>query len=134
MFLMLGLYVLWRSLNGWIRNLEFTNRDRLFDKWFLFLLYFELFMGIILFFLVKRPDKINNLNEAVRQSSLRYWSVLHFSSMTFALFFCQIGWIFLKHTRSSKSKFKYAFIYFGTAILITVITLGYYIFRKYVNH
>lgn len=133
LFLLLGIFVLWRSFWGWFKQLEFTYKDKLLDRIFLILLYFELFLGIIMFFFIKRPDDINNVNEAVRQSSLRYWAILHFSSMTFALFFCQIGWIFLTHTKSSGSKFKYAFIYYGTAILITLITLGYYVYRKYIS-
>ncbi|MCD6202697.1 MAG: hypothetical protein J7K46_12910 [Bacteroidales bacterium] len=131
LFLLLGIFVLWRSLRGWIKQMVFTSKDKLLNKSFLILLYFELFMGIILFFFVKRPDEIANVNEAVRNSSLRYWAIIHFSSMTFALFFCQIGWIFLNRAKSSENKFKYTFIYYGTVILITVITLGYYILRKY---
>ena len=133
LFLLLGVFVLMRSFRGWLKKLPFTSRDRLLNKTFLVLLYFELLMGILLFFFIKRPDEIRNVYEAVRNSSLRYWAVIHFSSMTFALFFCQIGWIFISHTKSSEAKFKYTFIYYGTALLITFITLGYYIFGKYIN-
>jgi len=132
-FLLLGFYVLARSGWGWIMDISFTPTDKKLDKLFLILLYFELLLGIIMFFFIKRPDEISSINEAVHQSSLRYWAVIHFSSMVFALFFCQIGWIFINRTKSSRSKFKYVFIYYGTGILITLVTLGYYISQKIVN-
>lgn len=130
-FLLLAIFVLWRSITGWIKNLVFTPKDKLLDKVFLILLYFELILGIVMFFFIKRPDELSSISEATQNVSLRYWAIIHFSSMTFALFFCQIGWIFISHSKSSVSKFKYASLYYGMAIIITLTTLGIYVSGKF---
>lgn len=129
-FLLIGLGVISRSLWGWTHNLSYGKTDKLLGWTFIIFLYFELFMGIVMYFFLRRPYEIQNINEAMRQSDLRFWAVIHFSTMLFVLIFCQIGWIFTLNSKLSEKKFKFSFIYFGSGILITIISLGYYILQK----
>lgn len=130
LFMIIALAVILRSLFGWLKELNYTRFDLIGGWLYMIFLYFELVMGIVMYFFIRRPVNIQSVEEAMRQSTLRFWGLLHFVIMLFVMILSQIGWIFILKSKLSKNKFKYSFIYFGGGILITLGVLTFYIIQK----
>lgn len=129
-FVFIALILTFRSLYGWIRNIEYTKWDNYLGILFLFFLYTDLIQGIILYFFLKRPDEAWNTVEAMKYSSIRFWAIKHFSVMLFVVILSQIGRIFTTRRIKSRSKFKYAFFYYGIATIITIASVSFYLLTR----
>ena len=130
LFMIIALAVISRSLFGWLKELNYTRFDLIGGWLYMIFLYFELVVGIVMYFFIRRPTDIQSIEEAMRQSTLRFWGLLHFFMMLFVMILSQVGWIFILQSKLPKIKFKYSFIYFGGGILITIGLLVYYIIQK----
>jgi hypothetical protein len=99
---------------------------------FILLLYLGLILGFILYFFMEPANRytVESAADVSRILSLRFWSVEHFSVMLFALILAQIGKIFTSKSISHHAKFKYAMIYYGSATLATLISLGFYLANR----
>jgi len=87
-------------------------------------------MGLLLYFVLKRPESGMDIHEAQKYLNIRFWAVMHVSIMAFVTILSQIGRILAKSTSISKKKFKYAFLYYGTSTALTVGSVGWYLFNK----
>ncbi len=125
--IILFLYLL-RSL---FKNIEYGKIHIILENSFIFLLYFGLVLGIILYFFI-HPEQSTTISveEAQKAMNSRFWSIEHFSVMLFALMLAQIGKIFTVRAGNSKVKLKYALFYYGSATLITFISTGFYLYYK----
>ncbi|MEX0988671.1 MAG: hypothetical protein WD052_14430 [Bacteroidales bacterium] len=116
-----------RSLTGWIKKLKYSGTDKVLIRLFMTLLYLTLLHGVISYFFIDPELKSAvDIAQAIKRSSLRFWVVEHFYFMIFALILAQIGGIFIRKTTSDKYKFAYASFYYGTATLITIVSMTFY--------
>ncbi len=120
-----------RSVAGWLKGMIYSKTDTYLRKLFIGLLYFTLVNGIIMYFIIDPVSKSDiDIQNAIKRASLRFWVVEHFYFMTFALILAQIGGIFIRKSKTDKSRFGYAGFYYGSATAITLISmLFYFIYR-----
>lgn len=121
LFLLLGFYILGKSLVGRTRNLNFTHRDDQMSRLFVWFLYLQFFLGLTLYFvyhfLVDTP-----LSADEQAAGSRFWVISHFSVMIFTLILAQIGRIFIRSAKDSRRKFGYHLFYYGIALIFTVFS------------
>ncbi|MAE07542.1 MAG: hypothetical protein CL661_02135 [Bacteroidetes bacterium] len=124
-FTLTALTILVRSIRGWSLNKAYTNLDKKISILFLVFLYIQLVLGILLYFVLgDNQSGAESMEEAMKQSSFRYWALEHFIIMIFALFLSQIGWVFIRKAKLDLNKHKNTLFYFGISILLIFISTG----------
>ncbi len=131
MFLLLAIYLFFRSFHACFSNREYTVADKKLEFVYICLLYLGLALGSIMyFFLHPKSTEIHSISDAIKFSTLRFWAVEHLSIMLFALIMAQIGRVFTNTKIPSKEKFVYSTFYFGIATLTAIISTGIYLVNK----
>lgn len=114
-----------------IAKTGFSKIHIFLENSFIALLYFELILGIVLYFFIRPNENFQiSIEQAKAAMSSRFWSIEHFSVMLFALMLAQIGKIFTDRSSLSKDKLKYGLFYYGTATLVTFISTAFYLYYR----
>jgi hypothetical protein len=129
-FFSVAIFISIFSYRGWIQKRHYAGFENALRKAFLILLIVDLFLGIILYFFLKKPYDTITAQEAMRYSSLRFWAIQHFSNMIFVVIISMIGNIFIIRTKLPEKKHKYAFFYFGISTLIILASVGVFALGK----
>lgn len=129
-FLVVSIGVAIHSLLGWVKKYEYKSFANNFRRLFLFFLYGDLVLGVILYFFLQKPAEMISPAEAMHYSSMRFWAIQHFSNMVFVVILSIIGDIFIRKTSSTNKKYKYSLIYFGISTLIIFVSVGLFALRK----
>ncbi len=129
-FLLIAVGISVHSFIGWYYKKKYTNFVKKLRYIFLFFLYTDLILGVILYFFLQKPNELITAKQAMKFSELRFWAVQHFSNMVFVVILSHIGSVFIKKTTDNNKKFKYSFIYFGISTLIILISVGVFALRK----
>jgi len=125
-FTLVAIVILVRSIRGWKHRKAYTKWDWNFSALFLVLLYVQLVLGILLYFVLgDQSDGADSIEKATEQMSFRFWVLEHFIITIFALFLCQIGWIFIRKSSLDLNKHKNTLFYFGISILLIIISTGF---------
>lgn len=122
LFVILAFIVVIWSTIGWIKKLNYSKVFNRLSFFFLHLLYLQLITGIVLYFFLK-PDPDSGsltLEEAMNQSSMRFWAIEHVSLMIFALILSQIGRFILKESTMDRKKYRSATLYFGISLVVVL--------------
>ncbi len=129
LFLLVSLVLSFLVVSGFFKNKKYTKTIVYLENTFIGLLYLGLVLGFILYFFMEPANKyeIHSMEQVNHILSLRFWSVEHFSVMLFALILAQIGKIFTSKSISDHAKFRYAMIYYGSATLVTLISLSFFL-------
>ena len=122
-FLVIALWMLVRSIKGYLKNLTFKYLDTLLSYGFIIALYLQLIFGLILFASPNPADNYSNIDGALKMVSRRFWPVEHIVFMLFALFIANIGLIFSNQARESREKYRKILIYYSIAIVMIAISL-----------
>ena len=119
-------------IKGIVQKKEFTQKHIYLENSFIALLYLGLILGIILYFFMEPQNNIGqfSMKQAQKAMSSRFWAIEHFSVMLFALMLAQIGKVFTIKAIDSQHKFKYALFYYGSAMSITFISTGFYLYYR----
>jgi hypothetical protein len=124
-FVLLAIVLFIRSISGWKNKMPYTNFDKYISAVLLAILYIQLVAGIILYFaLSSQRGGATNMDEAARAMSVRFWAIEHFIVMMFTLLLSQLGWIFIRNSKLDLNKHKNTLFYFGTSILVIIISTG----------
>ncbi len=124
-FTITAITILLRSIRGWSLNKAYTKLDKNISILFLVFLYIQLVLGILLYFVLgNQQSGAESMEEAITQTSIRYWALEHFIIMIFALFLSQIGWVFIRKSKLDLNKHKNTLFYFGISILLIFISTG----------
>lgn len=115
---------------GWRRKKAFGPFEIRLKNTFLSFLLADLVFGIILYFFLQKPAGHMSAAEAMKYASLRFWAIQHFSNVMFVIILSLIGNVFIIQTQQSIKKFKYAFIYFGIATVIIIVSVSLFALRK----
>jgi len=118
------------SVSGWLTRKEYSKTENLLRRLYLFLLYADMILGVILYFFLQKPAEVMTTEEAMTFSTLRFWAIQHFSNIVFVVILCTIGNMLIKKTTLSTKKFKYSVFYFGISTIIIIISVGFFALRK----
>ena len=132
LFSLIAIIMYFYLIKGIIQKQEFTKKHIYMENSFITLLYLGLILGIILYFFMEPVNNTSqtSMEQAQKAMSSRFWSIEHFSVMLFALMLAQIGKVFTIKSIDSLHKFKYALFYYGSAIAITFISTGFYLYYR----
>lgn len=80
----------------------------------------QLLIGLLLYFVFSPITKsaLSNMGAAMKDASLRFWAVEHFTTMLIAVILVTIGGSKVKKAASDASKHKLTLIFFGIAMLL----------------
>jgi len=125
-FILLGFFILFRSIRSWISSRPYTRLDHLGSMGFLSLLYDQFFLGLMLYFFPGPAGRSGELSmeEAQHNYNLQFWVIEHFSIMIFALFLSQVGRIFISKSPTDLQKHQKVIFYFGISLLLSLVSAG----------
>lgn len=115
LFTIVSVIILFRSATGYHKMKEYTRFDRILSMNYLGLLYIQLVLGVLLYFV------LGDMTEKTTDGdTFRFWALEHFVVMMFALFLSQIGWVFIKNSKQDKNKHRNTLFYFGISIVLII--------------
>jgi hypothetical protein len=117
-------------IQGLVRKREYSKIDSGISIIFNVVLYFQLILGFLIYYLLRSAleGPILEVPDTQNDASLRFWAIEHIALMIFALFLTQLGRVFIKKSVGSKRKFKAALFYFGTSLLLILFSVGMALF------
>ena len=112
------------AIIGWAQGKQYKPAFKRLSFFFTLFLYLELLTGIFLYIYLKYEIHTSgmSLEQAVRQSNIKFWVIEHVSLMLFALLLSQIGMLFIKQITSDRKKFRAATFYFGISFIVVLIS------------
>lgn len=115
LFTIISILILFRSVTGYFKGKVYTGQDRVLSISYLALLYIQLVLGLLLYFV------LGDLSAKGSDSaSFRFWALEHFVVMMFALFLSQIGWVLIKNSKQDTNKHRNTLFYYGISILLII--------------
>ena len=85
--------------------------------------HLQLVIGVILYVSRGWSYQFSNMGVAMKNASLRFWTVEHISMMIIAIVFITIGNIRSKKMDTDAGKYKQILIWFGLALLIIIAAM-----------
>lgn len=119
------LFVLYRSITGWMGRKPYEKLDNTASAILLGLTHLQLLLGLVLYAvspIVKAA--FEDFGAAMKNSWLRYIAVEHVTAMLIAVVLIQMGRTLSKRTADPVEKHRKVAIYTGLATIIIVVTLG----------
>lgn len=113
------------SVHGLARKRDYGKGDRGASLTFNVALYFQLFLGFLIYYLLRTSleGPMWEVPDTQNDASLRFWAIEHIALMIFALFLTQIGRIFIKRSKESFRKFRASLFYFGTSLFLILFSM-----------
>ena len=113
-----------KSISGFLSKKEFTNQDNKLSLFTFISMHLQLTIGLILYFIspiVKTG--LSDMGSAMKEPSLRFWTVEHISMMLVAIILVSIGRISAKKASDDNAKFKRQAILFTIGLIIIMISI-----------
>jgi hypothetical protein len=118
--LILLVFVIVRSLMGWLGNKPFTGLDNKTGLYLLIFTHLQLVAGLILYFI---SDKVQFGPDTMSEKLLRYWALEHALAMLIAVALITIARSSSKRMASDQARFKRLFIFNLMALIIILGTI-----------
>jgi hypothetical protein len=120
------------SIHGLKRKREYGRQDFVVSLVFNVALYFQLFLGFLIYFLLRSTleGPLWEVPDTQNDASLRFWAIEHIALMIFALFLTQLGRVFIKRSKGPTRKFRASLFYFGTSLLLILFSVGMAMFSR----
>jgi hypothetical protein len=118
--IILLILVLIRSLYGWLMRKPFERHDFILSRLLASGTHLQLLLGIILIFL---SPLVVFSGEAMKNSTLRYWTMEHWILMLGAVVLITISAIRIKIQLDPTTKHRSVFLFNGIAVLIILASL-----------
>jgi hypothetical protein len=130
--LLAGISTLVMSIHGLKRKREYGRQDFVVSLVFNVALYFQLFLGFLIYFLLRSTleGPLWEVPDTQNDASLRFWAIEHIALMIFALFLTQLGRVFIKRSKGPTRKFRASLFYFGTSLLLILFSVGMAMFSR----
>ena len=130
--LLAGISTLVMSIHGLKRKREYGRQDFVVSLVFNVALYFQLFLGFLIYFLLRSTleGPMWEVPDTQNDASLRFWAIEHIALMIFALFLTQLGRVFIKRSKGPTRKFRASLFYFGTSLLLILFSVGMAMFSR----
>ncbi len=107
---------------GWFGGKEFTKTNRIFNLVTMISTHLQALFGIFLYF-VSPLAQYNNMGEAMKNSTLRYWTVEHLVMMLLAVVLITIGNSKSKKLLNASAKHRAVAIYFGLGLIVILAAI-----------
>ena len=125
-FFIVATWLFYRSLRGYLKNLDYSRLDKILSYTFIVNLYLQLIFG---FFLMINPasnsgQELVNQDLTMKMVSKRFWPIEHIVLMLFALFIANLGLIFSNSTQIDKEKHRKVLVYYAIAIAMIALSLS----------
>lgn len=120
--LILVLVALIQSLAGWLGKKSYTDGNRKLNLFAMISVHIQLLLGLLVYF-VSPFVRLDDMGAAMKDSTLRYWTVEHAVMMIIALVLITIG-----HSRSKKitggpDKHRTIAIFYGIGLIIVIVAI-----------
>lgn len=130
-FLVVASCLFYRSLRGYIMDLNYSRLDKFLSYAFIVNLYLQLIFGLLL---VVNPEAVSaqdlvNQDITMKMVTKRFWPIEHIVLMLFALFIANLGLIFSNSTQIDREKHRKVLIYYAIAIAMIGLSLSSTYFR-----
>ena len=118
--LALAVFVIVRSLTGWLTNRPYLKTDNAIAASFIGTMHLQLIIGLVLYIFLSPMTKSAFLDfgAAMKNADLRYWAVEHIFVMIVAVVVAQIGRIRSKKASGNKKKHRLSFIFYFIALIL----------------
>ncbi len=120
LILLLGLYVLFLSGQGWFGQRPWTERASKFGRYFLILLDIQLLLGLILYFVF--VSRQGGFEYVFGNPASRFFLMEHSAMMVLAIILAHIGAYFVKKA-APQGKFKRQFIFYLITFLLILVSI-----------
>ena len=108
---------------GWFGNKEYTKGNKVLNLLTLISAHIQLVVGLILYF--KSPLVMTqNMGAAMKDNTLRYWTVEHISMMIVAIVLITVGYSKSKRALASTEKHRLIAIFYTLAIIVVLVAIG----------
>jgi len=118
--MILVLLAIIQSLAGWFGKRPFTEGNRKINLFALISAHTQLLIGIVLYFL--SPFVLFS-KEAMKDASLRYWTVEHISMMIFAIILITVGYSRSKRIVTAEGKHRAVAIFYLLAMVVIIAAI-----------
>ena len=114
-----------RYLAGWLGNLSWKKLDIVLGIVFTSLMDLQLLLGLVLYFFISPVMKaaFSDFGAAMKDASLRFYAVEHFSMMLIAVVLVHIGRAKSKKAKTDRKKFMTASIFFLIALVLILAAI-----------
>ena len=114
-----------RYLTAWLGNLPWKKLDNVLGIVFTSLMDLQLLLGLVLYFFLSPVMKaaFSDFGAAMKDASLRFYAVEHFSMMLIAVALVHIGRAKSKKAETDRKKFMTASIYFLIALVLILAAI-----------
>lgn len=110
------------SLAGWFGNKAFTAGNKRVNLFTLISTHIQLVLGLILYF-VSPYVKAGEMGTAMKDATLRYWTVEHIVMMLIAVTLITVGYSKSKKLLNDVAKHKTVAIFYGLAFIIIIVAI-----------
>jgi hypothetical protein len=127
-----ALWVIYRNYDGFTSSKKWSAAtDGKYNSIFMGILHTQLLLGLILYFISPMMQAIlQDFGGSMKNRDLRFWSVEHISLMIIGIVVAQIGSIKAKRAPSDAGKFRTAFFWFLTALILMLIMIPFGIWNQ----
>lgn len=118
------IYAIYRAYRGYSSNAQFSKADNAVRHWTATIAHIQLLIGIILY--TQSPIIKyfwQNFNEAIQNSDLAFFGLLHLILMLTAIILITIGSALSKRKTTDKEKFKTMLFWFSVSLIIIFIAI-----------
>lgn len=117
--------VLIKFLTSLLAKKPYTTVDRILSSALLGTVHLQFVLGIILYFGLSPivQEGLANFKAAMKNPTLRYWTVEHFSAMFLFVVLVQIGFSLSKRAIDSSKKHSLMVIFTGLAFVLLLLSL-----------
>lgn len=118
------LYAIYRASKGCLSKSTFSKTDNAVRHWTATIAHIQLLIGVVLYFQSPITHYFwANYKEAVKNSDLTFFGLIHILLMLAAIVFVTIGSAMTKPKRTDNEKFKTMLLWFVMALLIIFIAI-----------
>ncbi len=108
-----------KAYAGWLGKKPFTAGDKKIHLFLMIAAHVQLLIGIVVYSMSSIVSYgISNMSEAMKEPSLRFWTVEHIAAMVIAIVLITIGRSKSKKAELDVNKHKFPAIFYTIAILI----------------
>lgn len=113
-----------KSLNGWLSGKNFTAGDRKLALFTVISAHLQLVIGFALYFISPSVKAgLADMGDAMKDASLRFWSVEHIGMMLIAIILITIGNARSKRAGTDSGKHKNIALFFLIALIIIFLAI-----------
>ena len=107
------------TLYGWLGKRKYSNVDDKLSLALFISTHLQLTLGLVLYFLwTSQSGVFADMKSTMQTPALRYFTVEHLVGMLVAIVSISLGRIIAKKATTDEDKFKRAFIYFATGLVV----------------